>query len=41
MGEVNSKKMKEDNFYIKGDLHGVSGIEASYENKLRGKRECQ
>ena len=25
----NTKKMKEDNFYIKGDLHGVSGIEAS------------
>ena len=38
MGEVNAKKMKEDNFYIKGDLHGVSGIEASYENKLRGKK---
>ena len=38
MGEVNAKKMKEDNFYIKGDLHGVSGIEASYENKLRGEK---
>ncbi len=38
MGEVNSKKIKEDNFYIKGDLLGVSGIEASYEKELRGEK---
>ena len=38
MGEVSTKKMKDDNFYIEGDLLGVSGIEAAYENKLRGEK---
>ena len=38
MGEVNTKKTKEDKYYTKGDLAGVSGIEAAYEEYLRGKK---
>ena len=38
LGEVNSNKTKKDKYYIKGDIHGVSGIEASYEHELRGKK---
>ena len=38
LGEVNNKKSKEDPFYTKGDLNGVSGVEAAYEEKLRGKK---
>ena len=36
LGEVNSAKAKDDPFYTKGDLNGVSGIEAAYEEHLRG-----
>ena len=36
LGEVNLKKTNEDKFYTKGDLSGVSGVEAAYEEKLRG-----
>lgn len=36
LGEVNRTKAKNDAFYIKGDLNGVSGVEAAYETKLRG-----
>ena len=36
LGEVNRAKAKSDAFYIKGDLNGVSGVEAAYETKLRG-----
>ena len=36
LGEVNLKKTEEDKFYTKGDLSGVSGVEAAYEEKLRG-----
>ena len=36
LGEVNLQKTKEDKYYTKGDLAGVSGVEAAYENKLRG-----
>ena len=36
LGEVNLQKTEEDNFYVKGDLAGISGVEAAYEDKLRG-----
>ena len=36
LGEVNSMKTKEDKYYTKGDLAGVSGVEAAYESELRG-----
>ena len=36
LGEVNLQKTKEDKYYTKGDLAGVSGVEAAYEDKLRG-----
>ncbi len=36
LGEVNLKKTKEDPYYTKGDLTGVSGVEAAYEKQLRG-----
>ncbi len=38
LGEVNSKTTKDDKYYTKGDLAGVSGIEAAYEKELRGKK---
>ncbi len=36
LGEVNSQTTKKDPFYTKGDLNGVSGVEAAYEDNLRG-----
>ena len=38
LGEVNLKKTKEDPYYTKGDLTGVSGVEAAYEKHLRGQK---
>ncbi len=38
LGEVNTKKTKEDKYYTKGDLSGASGIEAAYERYLRGEK---
>lgn len=38
LGEVNLRKTKEDKYYTKGDLSGVSGIEAAYEKELRGSK---
>ena len=38
LGEVDKKKTKNDKYYIKGDLAGISGIEAAYEKFLRGKK---
>ncbi|MDC0204162.1 penicillin-binding protein 2 [Flavobacteriales bacterium] len=38
LGEVNTKKTKEDKYYTKGDLSGISGIEAAYEKDLRGEK---
>ncbi|MAO34057.1 MAG: penicillin-binding protein 2 [Flavobacteriales bacterium] len=38
LGEVNLQKTKEDKYYTKGDLFGVSGVEAAYESKLRGSK---
>ena len=36
LGEVNSYTTKKDAYYTKGDLNGVSGVEAAYEDYLRG-----
>ena len=36
LGEVNSNTTSKDPFYTKGDLNGVSGVEAAYEENLRG-----
>tara|TARA_B100001250_G_C19807958_1_gene794304 strand:- start:267 stop:2093 length:1827 start_codon:yes stop_codon:yes gene_type:complete len=36
LGEVNLQKTKEDKYYTKGDLAGVNGVEAAYEEELRG-----
>ena len=36
LGEVNLQKTKVDKYYTKGDLSGVSGVEAAYEKQLRG-----
>ena len=38
LGEVNTKKTQEDRYYVKGDLSGISGIEAAYEKYLRGSK---
>ena len=38
LGEINRNKAKNDPFYTKGDLNGVSGIEAAYEEELRGEK---
>jgi penicillin-binding protein 2 len=38
VGEVNDRDIEEDPFYIMGDYIGVSGIEKSYENILRGEK---
>ena len=35
LGEVDLQKTKEDKYYTKGDLSGVSGVEAAYEKDLR------
>ena len=36
LGEVNLRRTKEEPYYTKGDLTGVSGVEAAYEKQLRG-----
>ena len=38
VGEVNAKKVEEDPYYKSGDHIGISGIEKSYEEVLRGQR---
>lgn len=38
LGEVNLQRTKEDKYYTKGDLAGVSGFEAAYEKRLRGEK---
>lgn len=38
MGEVDNKKILEDQYYIKGDIAGINGIEAAYEKELRGEK---
>ncbi len=38
VGEVDEKIIKEDSYYRLGDYNGISGIEQSYEEALRGKK---
>ena len=38
LGEVDKEKTSKDRYYTKGDLSGVTGIEAAYEKNLRGKK---
>ncbi len=38
VGEVNKKKIKKEPYYRSGDYIGISGIERSYEQELRGKK---
>lgn len=36
VGEVNERNIKNDSYYKSGDYIGISGIEKTYENQLRG-----
>lgn len=36
IGEVNKKDIEDDNYYVRGDYSGRSGVERSYEKELRG-----
>lgn len=38
IGEVNNRNIKNDPYYKRGDLIGKAGVEASYENTLRGRK---
>ncbi|WGD33629.1 penicillin-binding protein 2 [Olleya sp. YS] len=38
IGEVNDRNIKNDNYYLSGDLIGKQGVEASYEKTLRGQK---
>lgn len=38
VGEIGSKKLREDNYYTTGDYLGISGLEKQYEELLRGKK---
>ena len=38
VGEVSEKLTQEDPYYKSGDYIGISGVEKSYENELRGKK---
>ena len=38
VGEVSQKKIDEDSYYSRGDYIGTQGLEASYEEVLRGKK---
>ena len=38
LGEVNKKKVDDEDYYNNGDLFGVKGIEAGYEKELRGEK---
>ena len=42
IGEVNQKVIEQSNgFYSQGDYHGITGVEKSYEEILRGQRGVQ
>ncbi|MBS1651252.1 MAG: penicillin-binding protein 2 [Bacteroidetes bacterium] len=41
VGEVSSEKAEKDSYYKEGDYIGISGIERSYEEELRGKKGTQ
>ena len=38
IGEVSPKRLKADKYYVRGDYIGTQGLEASYEQVLRGKK---
>ena len=38
VGEISEGKLKKDKYYSQGDYVGISGIEQTYENELRGKK---
>ncbi|AEH01367.1 penicillin-binding protein 2 [Lacinutrix sp. 5H-3-7-4] len=38
IGEVNNRNIESDAYYKRGDLIGKAGVEASYENTLRGRK---
>jgi penicillin-binding protein 2 len=38
IGEVSAKEMEADNYYIRGDYIGKTGVERSYEKYLRGEK---
>ena len=38
VGEANQRKLEQDPYYKKGDYVGISGLEKSYEEELRGKK---
>ncbi|MBQ5663623.1 MAG: penicillin-binding protein 2 [Bacteroidaceae bacterium] len=38
IGEVSPKRLKSDDYYVRGDYIGTQGLEASYEEVLRGKK---
>jgi penicillin-binding protein 2 len=38
VGEISEDQLKKDPYYSQGDYVGISGIEQTYENELRGKK---
>lgn len=38
IGEVSQKKIEKDPYYVRGDYIGTQGLEAAYEQQLRGKK---
>ena len=38
IGEVSPKRLEADSYYVRGDYIGTQGLEASYEEALRGKK---
>ena len=38
IGEVSPKRLETDSYYVRGDYIGTQGLEASYEEVLRGKK---
>ncbi|GAF04211.1 penicillin-binding protein 2 [Saccharicrinis fermentans] len=38
VGEVGPQDIERDDYYIRGDYHGISGIESTYEKYLRGEK---
>ncbi|SMO66689.1 penicillin-binding protein 2 [Saccharicrinis carchari] len=38
IGEVGPQDIERDNYYTRGDYHGINGVESTYEKFLRGKK---
>ena len=38
VGEVGPQDIERDNYYIRGDYHGINGVESTYETFLRGEK---